>query len=159
MSIRDSYDIKVVSKIYYEFKDSYAPCVLSPRLASQLIREVTRVSESIINLAILPGTDTLQEMIESINDGFYLIDGGNFESSDDDEYACQITHGYHIENGKIGLPIKNCMVWGFASDFLQTISKVGNDINWFFDEDIKSNSLISAGGAPSIKVLMNIGYV
>jgi len=98
-------------------------------------------------------------MIESINDGFYLIDGGNCESGDDDEYVCQITHGYHIENGKIGLPINNCYVWGFASDFLKTISKVGNDFNWFFNEDEALDSTKSAGGAPSIKVLMNIGYV
>jgi predicted Zn-dependent protease len=125
------------------FNDSYAPCVLSPKLTQKLMNEITGVNHSIINFSILPGDDTLPEMIKSINDGFYLINGDYCESSEEGEYACRISCGYHIENGKLGLPITDCVIWGFSKDFLQTITKVGNDFE---------------GYAPSIKVLVNIGH-
>jgi len=108
------------------------------------------------NLAMLPGDDDVADMIASVNDGFYIAEGFGFEGSAKGEYAFRIKEGYHIKDGKIGQPIENCVAYGFALDFLRTISKVGDDFKWFTDEEALQHGIQAAIGAPTIKAMLNI---
>ena len=54
------------------------------------------------NTCILPGTSTVEEMIASVDDGYYLIDTGNGEADLTGEFMFGVTCGYEIKNGKLG---------------------------------------------------------
>jgi len=111
------------------------------------------------NLAVMPSSDNLSNMIESIKDGFYLVDGDGSEGSPEGEYACLIKSGYRIYNGKLAEKISSCAVWGFGADFLQTISMIADDFRWYPDEYNEWYNINASVGAPSIKVCMNIGNI
>ena len=109
------------------------------------------------NLAILPGNDNLQDMFTSIKDGFYLEHGYGSEGSIEGEYACHVKSGYRVKDGKIGQSIKGYCVWGFALDFLRTISMISDDFSWHPHELFNLHGIEAAVGAPSIKACLNVG--
>ena len=114
---------------------------------------------SIRNLALLPQSDEVPAMLDSIKEGFYLVDGSHSEGSPKGEYVCLVTIGYRIKNGQICEKIDGCGVWGFADDFLQSIAMVGNDFSWYPDEHSEINGINAAVGSPTIRAGLNIGQV
>jgi TldD protein len=82
------------------------------------------------NTAILPGSSSLEEMIASIDDGYYLLKTGNGQADSTSEFMFGITMGYEIKQGKIGQAIKDTSISGVAFDMLKTIDMVGNDMHW-----------------------------
>jgi len=109
------------------------------------------------NTALLPWKDSFPSMLASVYNGFYLVDGYGAEGDEYGNYACHITEGYHIQNGIIGEPIYNYVVWGDGIDFLTSISMVGDDFTWF-EETFEDRPLApQAFGAPTITARVNIG--
>ena len=105
------------------------------------------------NTALLPGSDTPEAIIASIQDGYYLVDsildiGDAFVG----DFASQICEGYRIRNGVICEPLPPCVIYGTASEFWQSVSMVGNDFAWITDDCTKNGKKIMvAAGAPTIK--------
>jgi len=110
------------------------------------------------NTAILPGKSDLQEMIQSIDNGYYLIKSSNGQADSTSEFMFGVTMGYEIKNGKLGKAIKDTTISGIAFDLLKTVSMVSNDMHWDSSGMCGKKQGIPVGmGGPAIKCRVNIG--
>jgi len=110
------------------------------------------------NTAFLPGNNTLEEMISSIDDGYYLVKTGNGQADSTSEFMFAITMGYEIKNGKLGRAIKDTTISGIAFDVLKTVDMVSSDMSWSSAGMCGKKQLIPVGmGGPAIKCKVNIG--
>ena len=80
------------------------------------------------NTFMLPGQDTKEEIIRSVDRGIYAISysGGQVNISNGD-FVFSVTEAYMIEGGKVTSPLKNVMLIGNGPDVLSKVTKVAND--------------------------------
>ncbi|MFY9393261.1 MAG: TldD/PmbA family protein, partial [Halanaerobiales bacterium] len=110
------------------------------------------------NTAILPGENSLEEMIASIEDGYYFIDTNNGQADATSEFMFGVTFGYEIKNGKLGRAIKDTTISGVAFDVLKTVSMISNEMYWSSGGMCGKKQMIPVGfGGPAIKCKVNIG--
>ncbi|MCK4347985.1 MAG: TldD/PmbA family protein [Thermoplasmatales archaeon] len=110
------------------------------------------------NTAILPQESKLQDMIASIDNGYYLMKPSNGEADSTSEFMFGIVQGYEIKNGKLGRAIKDTTISGVAFDMLKTVSMVSDDMSWICGGMCGKKQLIPVGmGGPAIKCKVNIG--
>ncbi len=110
------------------------------------------------NTAILPGNDKLEEMIASIDDGYYLIKTNNGQADTTSEFMFGITLGYEIKNGKLGRAIQDTTISGIAFDVLKTVTMVSDELHWECSGYCGKKQIIPVGaGGPAIKCRVNIG--
>jgi len=107
------------------------------------------------NLALMPWDDSVPDMIASIQDGYYLVDGNNGQWGRNGSFALDTTIGYRIKNGRVCESIADAKVSGSMLEFLKSISMVSNDFNWHFNGDINDEIKI-AYGAPTIKACLHL---
>ena len=108
------------------------------------------------NTALLPWDDNPADMLASIKEGFYLVSGSPAGGDGTGEYACNITEGYFVKNGKIGKPLKGFAAYGDGLAFLKSISMVGNDFKWFVETFPECPLAPQAFGAPSLKANVSL---
>ncbi len=93
------------------------------------------------NLLLLPGESTPEEIIASVEDGFYLTEllgfGDNITTGDFSRGA----GGLWIEHGKLTYPVSEVNVSGNLKEMIRDVEMVGNDI------DFRSSTV-----APTIKL-------
>ncbi|PKM70556.1 MAG: TldD/PmbA family protein, partial [Firmicutes bacterium HGW-Firmicutes-18] len=99
------------------------------------------------NFFIENGTYTLDEMVESIDNGLLLIELQGLHSglnsvSGDFSLSC---FGYLIENGKKSKPVNQITVSGNFFDMIKSIEMIGNDLRF----GLPAGSYF---GAPSLKI-------
>ena len=110
------------------------------------------------NTAFVPGSSTLEEMISSIDDGYYLTKSSNGQADSTSEFMFGIAMGYEIKNGKIGNAIKETTISGIAFDVLKTVDMVSSDMSWSTGGMCGKKQWIPVGmGGPAIKCKVNIG--
>lgn len=110
------------------------------------------------NTCILPGTNKLEEMIASVDDGYYLMNPGNGQADATSEFMFGVTMGYEIKNGKLGKAIKDTTISGVAFDMLKTVTMVSDDLSWSNSGMCGKKQPITVGmGGPAIKCSVNIG--
>lgn len=110
------------------------------------------------NTCINPGKDKIEDMIESIEDGYYLKKPGNGQADSTSEFMFAITMGYEIKKGKIGRAIKNTTISGIAFELLKTITMVSDELKWMSSGMCgKKQPMPVAMGGPAIKCKVNIG--
>ncbi len=110
------------------------------------------------NTAILPGTSSLDDMIASVDDGYYLIRPSNGQADSTSEFMFGIVLGYEIKKGKLGRAIKDTTISGVAFDVLKTVSMVSGEMNWMSGGMCGKKQLIPVGmGGPAIKCQVSIG--
>lgn len=110
------------------------------------------------NTAILPGESKLEDMIASIDDGYYLIQPSNGQADTTSEFMFGVTLGYEIKNGKLGRAISDITISGVAFDVLKTVTMVSEDMNWTAGGFCGKKQMITVGmGGPAIKCNINIG--
>ena len=110
------------------------------------------------NTAFVPGNHTLEEMISSIDDGYYLVKTGNGQADSTSEFMFAITMGYEIKNGKLGRAIKDTTISGIAFDVLKTVDMISSDMSWSSAGMCGKKQWIPVGmGGPAIKCKVNIG--
>lgn len=110
------------------------------------------------NTAILPGESKLQDMIASIDDGYYLIKSSNGEADSTSEFMFGVTMGYEIKQGKLGKAIKDTTISGVAFDLLKSVTMVSDDMTWDSSGMCGKKQGIPVGmGGPAIKCKVNIG--
>ncbi|MBQ2050330.1 MAG: TldD/PmbA family protein, partial [Spirochaetales bacterium] len=110
------------------------------------------------NTAVLPGTSTLHEMIESIDDGYYLIDTNNGQADLTGEFMFGVTMGYEIKHGRLGKAILDTTVSGIAFDMLKTVDMVSDGINWNSSGFCGKKQRIPVGlGGPELRCKIMIG--
>lgn len=110
------------------------------------------------NTAILPGKSKLEDMIASIDDGYYLIKSSNGQADSTSEFMFGITLGFEIKKGKIGKAINDTTISGVAFDMLKTITMVSDEMSWSCAGMCGKKQSIPVGmGGPAVKCKVNIG--
>ncbi|MGN0170819.1 MAG: TldD/PmbA family protein [Lachnospiraceae bacterium] len=110
------------------------------------------------NTAILPGKDKLEDMIASVEDGYYLLSTNNGQADLTGEFMFGICMGYEIKHGKLGRAILDTTVSGVAFDMLKTVEMVSDKVKWIPNGTCgkKQPMAVSLGG-PAIKCQIAIG--
>jgi len=110
------------------------------------------------NTAILPGTSKLEDMIASVDDGYYLIRSSNGQADSTSEFMFGIGLGYEIKNGKLGRAIRDTTISGVAYDVLKTVSMVSDEMHWTGAGMCGKKQPIPVGmGGPAVKCRVSIG--
>jgi len=110
------------------------------------------------NTAILPGKSKLEDMIASIDNGYYLMKSSNGQADSTSEFMFGVVMGYEIKNGKLGKAIKDTTISGVAFDMLKTITMISDDMAWSCGGMRGNKQGIPVGmGGPAIKCKVNIG--
>ena len=110
------------------------------------------------NTAIRPGTDKLEDMIASIDHGYYLKRSTNGQADSTSEFMFGVTQGYEIRNGILGRAIRDTTISGVAFDMLKTITHVSDDLTWSRGGMCGKKQLIPVGmGGPAVKCRINLG--
>ena len=80
------------------------------------------------NTFIEPGTDSLDDMIASIDRGVYAAHmGGGSVQPGTGEFNFAVTEGYYVQDGKVRHPVKAATLISTGPDVLRRISMVGGD--------------------------------
>ena len=110
------------------------------------------------NTAVLPGKSKLEDMIASVDDGYYLCSTNNGQADTTGEFMFGITMGYEIKHGKIGKAILDTTISGVAFDMLKTVDMVSDTVTWSSSGYCgkKQQMPVSLGG-PALRCKVNIG--
>ena len=110
------------------------------------------------NTAILPGKSKIEDMIASIDDGYYLIKSSNGQADSTSEFMFGVTLGYEIKKGKLGKAILDTTISGVAFDMLNTVTMVSDEVSWSCAGMCGKKQSIPVGmGGPAVKCKVNIG--
>ena len=110
------------------------------------------------NTVILPGESKLDDMIASIDNGYYFVKTGNGQADSTGEFMFGINFGYEIKNGKLGKAVKNTTISGVAFEMLKTVTALSDDMSWCSTGMCGKKQPISVGmGGPAIKCKVNVG--
>ncbi len=110
------------------------------------------------NTTVLPGKDKLEDIIASVDDGYYLISTGNGQADLTGEFMFGINMGYEIKNGKLGKAILDTTVTGIAFDMLKTVDMVSNNITWSSSGFCGKKQRMPVGmGGPELRCKIMIG--
>jgi TldD protein len=115
------------------------------------------------NTFIAAGEYDPEEIIKSVNKGFYAdkFQGGQVEDSG--KFTFSVSSGFLIENGKLASPVKQATLIGSNIDILKKIEKVGSDLTF----GLQTGTCGKAGqaapvsdGCPTMKVAkMTVGGI
>ena len=110
------------------------------------------------NTAIHPGKDKLEDMIESIDDGYYLIGSNNGEADITGEFMFGVDIGYEIKNGKLGKALLDTTVSGIAFEMLKTVDMVSDEVIWSSSGYCGKKQPMPVGmGGPALRCKITIG--
>jgi TldD protein len=110
------------------------------------------------NTAILPGKDKLEDMLASIDDGYFLMENGNGQAELTSEFMFAVQLGYEIKKGKLGRAIKNTSVSGLAYDVLKSVDMVSDTMRWRRGGMCgKVQPLFAGIGGPAVKCKICVG--
>ncbi|MGI6687303.1 MAG: TldD/PmbA family protein [Christensenellales bacterium] len=82
------------------------------------------------NTAVLPGRDKIEDIIASVEDGYYLISSTNGQADTTGEFMFGVGIGYEIKNGRLGRGIFDTTISGVAFDMLKTVDRVSDRVTW-----------------------------
>jgi TldD protein len=108
------------------------------------------------NTYMLAGTHDPQEIIASVDKGFYAVNfGGGQVDITSGKFVFSASEAYLIEKGKITRPVKGATLIGNGPDVLTRVSMVGNDLK--LDEGIgtcgKEGQSVPVGvGQPTLRI-------
>ena len=110
------------------------------------------------NTCILPGKSTLDEMIASIDDGYYLIDSSNGQADLTGEFMFGVSLGYEIKHGKLGKALLDTTVSGVAFDMLKTVDMLSDQVVWSSSGFCGKKQPMPVGmGGPDMRCRITIG--
>jgi len=110
------------------------------------------------NTAIHPGKDKLEDMIASVDKGYYLTRTQNGQADTTGEFMFGITMGYEIINGKLGRALRDTTISGVAFNMLKSVDMLSDTVQWDFAGYCgKKQPMPVSMGGPSIRCKVNIG--
>ena len=110
------------------------------------------------NTAVHPGKDKLEDMIASIDDGYYLIDSGNGQADTTGEFMFGVTMGYEIKGGKLGRALLDTTISGVAFEMLKTVDMVSDTVFWSSSGFCGKKQPMPVGmGGPALRCKVKIG--
>ncbi len=108
------------------------------------------------NTYMLPGKQTPEEIIASVERGLYAVNfGGGQVDITSGKFVFSASEAYMIENGKVTYPVKGATLIGNGPDVLTRVSMVGNDLR--LDEGVgtcgKEGQSVPVGvGQPTLRI-------
>ena len=108
------------------------------------------------NTYMLAGDCTPEEIIASVEDGFYAVNfGGGQVDITSGKFVFSASEGYLIKHGKITVPVKGASLIGNGPDVLRRVSMIGNDLK--LDDGIgtcgKNGQMVPVGvGQPTLRI-------
>jgi len=110
------------------------------------------------NTVIVPGEDSIADMIASVDSGYYFTDTEYGQSDSAGEFCFSVNMGYEIKNGKIGRAIRDTTISGIVFDILNSVSMVSDDFLWWTRGSCGKKQVTQTGmGGPSIKCDVKVG--
>lgn len=109
------------------------------------------------NTCILPGKDKLEDMIASIDDGYYFTKTSNGQADATGEFMFGVNMGYEIKHGKLGRALRDTTISGVAFEMLQTVDMLSEDLSWSMGMCGKKQAIPVGMGGPAVKVRVNVG--
>ncbi|MCL2628716.1 MAG: TldD/PmbA family protein [Oscillospiraceae bacterium] len=110
------------------------------------------------NTVIMPGKSKLDDMIASIDDGYFLVKTGNGQADSTGEFMFSVELGYEIKNGKLGQAIRETTISGVAFEMLKTVDMVSDDMVWSISGFCgKKQPITTSMGGPAVRCDINIG--
>jgi TldD protein len=110
------------------------------------------------NTAVHPGSDKLDDMIASIDDGYYLIESGNGQADTTGEFMFGVTMGYEIKGGKLSKALLDTTISGVAFEMLKTVDMVSDEIVWCSSGFCGKKQPMPVGmGGPALRCKVKIG--
>lgn len=110
------------------------------------------------NTAILPGKDKLEDMIASVEDGYYLIDSSNGQADTTGEFMFGVSMGYEIKKGKLGRALLDTTISGVAFNMLKTVDMVSDEVVWASSGVCGKKQPMPVGmGGPALRCKVIIG--
>jgi TldD protein len=110
------------------------------------------------NTAILPGTDSFDAMVESIEDGYLLMRPKNGQADTTSEFMFGVQMGYEIKNGKLGRAITDTTISGVAFDMLKEVTMLSDEMVWSCAGMCGKKQPMPVGmGGPAVKTKVYIG--
>ncbi len=110
------------------------------------------------NTAVLPGTSKLEDMIASVDDGYYLLNSNNGQADTTGEFMFGVTCGYEIKNGKLGRALLDTTISGVAFDMLKTVDMVSDEIIWASSGMCGKKQPMPVGmGGPALRCRVTVG--
>ena len=110
------------------------------------------------NTSIHPGSDKLEDMIASIDDGYYLIEPNNGQADTTGEFMFGVTMGYEIKGGKLGKALLDTTISGVAFDMLKTVDMVSDTVTWCSSGFCGKKQPMPVGmGGPALRCKVKIG--
>lgn len=110
------------------------------------------------NTAVHPGLDKFEDMIASVEDGYYLISSNNGQADTTGEFMFGISLGYEIKNGRLGRAIFDTTISGVAFDMLKTVDRVSDRVSWSSSGFCGKKQLMPVGlGGPDLRCDVMIG--
>jgi len=108
------------------------------------------------NISIEPGTSTFDEMVGSIDDGYYLV-GAKGGQTAGDQFTFGAQWGFCIRSGRIGPMVRDINMSGELFSTLRNISMIGDDMEFGERGGCGKGSPMqlnrkSGKGAPHIKI-------
>ncbi|MDE7299712.1 MAG: TldD/PmbA family protein, partial [Lachnospiraceae bacterium] len=110
------------------------------------------------NTAVLPGKDKLEDIIASVDDGYYLINTNNGQADTTGEFMFGICMGYEIKKGKLARPILDTTISGVAFEMLKTVDMVSDTVTWSSSGFCGKKQPMPVGmGGPALRCKVMIG--
>ncbi len=110
------------------------------------------------NTAILPGKSSLEEMIASVDDGYYFTNTNNGQADTTGEFMFGISMGYEIKNGKLGRALLDTTISGVAFEMLKTVDMVSDTMTWESSGFCGKKQPMPVGlGGPALKCKVMVG--
>jgi TldD protein len=110
------------------------------------------------NTAVHPGKDKLEDMIASVDDGYYLLSSGNGQADTTGEFMFGVTLGYEIKKGKLGRALLDTTISGVAFEMLKTVDMVSDSVSWESSGFCGKKQPMPVGlGGPALRCRVMIG--
>ncbi|MBR5619764.1 MAG: TldD/PmbA family protein, partial [Clostridia bacterium] len=110
------------------------------------------------NTCILPGTNTLDDLIAAVDDGYLLAYPANGQADATGEFMFGAGFGMEIKKGKLCRPLRGATLSGYAFDLLKSVDMLSNDLVWRSGGMCGKKTSIQTGmGGPAIKCRALIG--
>jgi TldD protein len=110
------------------------------------------------NTVIHPGKDKLEDLIASVDDGYYLVKTGNGQADSTGEFMFGIDLAYEIKKGKLGKAVRETTISGVAFEMLKTVDMISSDMSWEIGGFCGKKQLMTTSmGGPALRCEMNLG--
>ncbi len=103
------------------------------------------------NTIFEPGDHTLEELLEGIKFGYYLVDFRGGQAELNSSFQVGVQEGYVIRNGEIAESIKDTSISGIAIEALKHITAVGKDFGLEMGRCGKGQLAYVSSGGPHLR--------